>query len=120
MGSKLIKFEFKPQENEQIEAKIKIPYEPRSVIHGVVHSYKDEVVEDAVVKLFEVTKQSDKLKPLTHTFTDEYGQFIFGPLDPRKSYVIKIWVDDVKIRHIFVNCDKDGHCKCDESIRDDF
>ena len=114
MGAKLIKFKFKPQENEQIEAKIKIPHEPRSVIHGVVKNYKDEFVENAVVKLFEIIKHPSNLKPLSHTFTDEFGQFIFGPLTPEKNYLIKIWFDDIKIRYIYVNCNDDCECKCSE------
>lgn len=105
MGSRLIKFKFKPEENEQMEAIIKVPKESRSIIHGIIKNYNEKVVENAVVKLYEVIKPQQKLKPITHTFTDECGQFIFGPLCSNKQYVIKIWINDVKIRHVIINPD---------------
>ena len=96
MGAGLVKFNFKTRPNEQIEAVIKVPEEVRSVIHGIVKNFKGEFVKDAVVKLLEVehyTLTKCKVKPLTHTFTDECGQFLFGPLEPCKEYMIKIWYD---------------------------
>ncbi len=42
------------------------------------------------------------LIPITHTFTDECGQFIFGPLCCGKVYAIKVWSNDI--------------CLCSESI----
>jgi hypothetical protein len=104
LGYRLAKFDFKPEENEQIEAIINIPKEPRSVIHGIVKDSKDKVVKDAVVKLFEMPNPSSPcdLIPLTHTFTDECGQFLFGPLSPRKHYIIKVWINHVKIRQMIV------------------
>jgi hypothetical protein len=104
MGARIVKFEFVPKENEQIEAVVKIPEEKRSVIHGVVKDWKNRIVKDAVVKLFEVTSPSGpcNLRPLSHTFTDECGQFLFGPLCPNKKYAIKVWFDDVKIRELVI------------------
>jgi hypothetical protein len=104
LGYRLVKFDFKPEENEQIEAIIKVPKEPRSVIHGIVKDSKDKVVKDAVVKLFEIPNPSCpcELIPLTHTFTDECGQFLFGPLSPRKHYIIKVWMNNVKIRQMVI------------------
>lgn len=116
MGSRLVSFNFKPGENEQIETIVKVPEEPRSVIHGVVKDHKNRVVKDAVVKLFELpnTTKPCKLKPLTHTFTDDCGQFLFGPLCPHKHYVIKVWIDSVNIRQIVVSPeDGDDECLCD-------
>lgn len=99
MGTKIAKYSFVPKENEQIDTVITITEEPRSVIHGVVKDEKGRYVKDAVVKLFRAKECDDHcaLKPITHTFTDECGQFIFGPLVPGKKYVIKVWVNDVKI-----------------------
>jgi len=104
LGYRLVNFDFKPEENEQIEAIIKMPREPRSVIHGIVKDDKDKIIKDAVVKLFELPNPACPcdLVPLTHTFTDECGQFLFGPLSPRKTYVIKVWINSVKIRQVFV------------------
>ena len=102
-------FQFTTKENEQIETIVQLPKEPRSVIHGVVKDWEDKIVKNAVVKLFEVKYSSNitELKPLTHTFTDEEGQFVFGPLTPNKQYVIKVWVNNVEIRHI--NLEKEDY-----------
>lgn len=131
MGSRLVKFNFTPEENEQIEAVIKVEKEFRSVIHGIVQDHRGKTVKDAVVKLFELIAPPCKLKPLTHTFTDECGQFLFGPLYPNKNYVIKVWIDDIKIRQLIVTPDdfkddfdenSDIHCNysCNEKNSDIF
>ena len=107
MGSRIVRFNFTPRENEQIEAVIKIPEEPRSIIHGTVKDDKNKVVKDAVVKLFELLNPHDpySIKPLSYAFTDDYGQFLFGPLTPCKNYLIKIWVNNVKIRELVIHPD---------------
>lgn len=105
MGAKLVTFNFTPKENEEIDTIITVPEEPRSIIHGVVKDSKGNATKDAVVKLFMAKSPSDmsSLKPITHTFTDEYGQFLFGPLVAGKHYVVKVWVNDVKKRDMDVN-----------------
>ena len=110
MGSKSVKFSIKPEENEQIDAIIKMPEEHRSVIHGVVLGSDDKPVMDAVVKLFTVKDSSDaySLCPITHTFTDDCGQFLFGPLCPEIEYVIKVWYNTVNCTELRIhpnNCD---------------
>lgn len=103
MGYRLVSFGFTPEKNEQLDVVIKVPQEPRSVIHGVVKNYKNEVVKDAVVKLFrEKRKDPCDLEPITHTFTDEWGHFLFGPLEPNQKYVIKVWIEDIKNREIVI------------------
>lgn len=108
MGYKLASFNFTPCENEQIEAIIKVPKEPRSVIHGIVKDYHNRVVKDAVVKLFKIENTCNpcNVEPITHTFTDECGQFLFGPLDPNCKYVIKVWINHVKIRELVIKPDE--------------
>lgn len=119
MGSRLVKFSFTPRENEQIETVIKVPEEHRSIIHGIVKNYKNKNVKDAVVKLFEVLNiQECRLKPLTHTFTDECGQFMFGPLTACKQYVIKVWINNVKIRELIIRPDDYGS-RCEDSFESD-
>jgi len=130
MGYKLTSFNFIPGENEQIEAVIKVPKEPRSVIHGIVKDYHNRVVKDAVVKLFKTEHHHHPkgehhhhncdLEPITHTFTDECGQFLFGPLDPNIKYVIKVWINHVKIRELVIKpddgCDPEPPCKVENYI----
>lgn len=113
MGSRSVSFSFTPGENEQIETIIRVPEERRSIIHGVVKNNCHKVVKDAVVKLYECINQQGEqsLKPLTHTFTDECGQFVFGPLFPCRNYVIKVWVNDVKIRELVIHPEE---CDCKE------
>ena len=112
MGSRLVKFEFCPKENEQIEAVIKVPEELRSVIHGVVVDCRNKPIKDAVVKLLEVLPGNPcRMKPLTHTFTDDCGQFLFGPLQPNRKYALKVWYSNVKIRELIITPDNDNdHC----------
>ena len=105
MGSRMVRFSFTPGENEQIEAVVKLPEEKRSVIHGIVKDHKNRIVKDAVVKLFEVQDLNEKcsLKPITHTFTDDCGQFLFGPLIACKHYAIKVWINNIKIRELIIH-----------------
>jgi hypothetical protein len=105
MGARLVKFDICPEENEQIEVIVNVPEEKRSVIHGIVKDWKGNVVKDAVVKLFQTTGNPENclLIPITHTFTDECGQFIFGPLCPKKKYTIKVWFHDVNIRELEIS-----------------
>jgi len=112
MGFRLVKFAFTPGEHEQIETVVRLPEEPRSVIHGVVRDYCDRIVKDAVVNLFRLENPHDpcSLVPLTHTFTDECGHFLFGPLCSNAKYVIKVWVDDVKIKELVV---RPNYSPCD-------
>lgn len=119
MSSKIVKFSFTPGENEQIEATIKLPQEHRSVIHGTVKDHKNRNVKDAVVKLFEVLSPQEDcwLKPITYTFTDECGQFLFGPLTACKQYVIKIWFNHVKIRELVI-CPDDFNDACEEKYKE--
>ena len=58
--------------------------------------------------------------PVSHTFTDEHGEFVFGPLCPGKEYAIDIWVNDVKHFKVCTKGHREGDClkgkphdKCD-------
>jgi hypothetical protein len=128
LGSKLTKIEFCPGKNEQLETTIILQKENRSVIHGVVLDENKCPVKDAVIKLFELPNKEKccELIPITHTFTDECGQFLFGPLPPCKHFVIKVWHNGVNIRKISgknFECknpcpghhhDHDCDCDCDD------
>ncbi len=86
-----------PRENEQIDAVIKIGKERRSVIYGTVVDEDNDPVADAVVKLLQICPKG--IVPLTHTFTDQYGQFLLGPLCPNQRYMLKIYKDNICIRY---------------------
>ena len=98
-----------PKENEQIDAVIKIKGEKRSCVYGTVLDENEDPVADAVVKLLQVTNKG--LVPLTHTFTDQFGQFLLGPLCPNQRYMLKIFKDNITIRYepICASC-YEGKC----------
>ncbi len=98
MGHKLKRIDLKVKEGEQIDLNIKMTKEKRSLIHGVVVDESKKPIEDASVLLFKnMPCDPCDLKPITHTFTDDCGQFVFGPLDPDEEYTIKVWVNGVCI-----------------------
>lgn len=98
-----------PKENEQIDAVIKISKERRSVIYGTILDENGQPVADAVVKLLQVCNKG--IVPLTHTFTDQYGQFLLGPLCPNQKYMLKIYKDNITLRYESVNAScYEGKC----------
>lgn len=108
---------------KQYDLDIVLPEDDRNVIYGIVKNCYKEPVKDAVVKLIEVVYDCGKeeRRPVSHTFTDKEGEFVFGPLCPNKNYAIQIWADDVKHYKICSKCHHEGKClrgvkmdKCDK------
>lgn len=97
---------------KQFDLDITLPEDNRSVIYGVVSDSCHNPVCDAVVKLVEVVNDCGKeeRRPVSHTFTDEHGEFVFGPLCANKFYEIVIWVDEVKHCKICTSCKHEGRC----------
>ena len=108
---------FKTGCNQQIDAIAKLPRETRSCIFGTVLDDCGQPVVDAVVKLIQVVDSCDYPIPLTHTFTDDNGQFLLGPLCPNTTYMLKIYSDNVQIVHkrLKVNC-FNGSCISAENL----
>ena len=86
------------ENGKEFDLEIKLPEDNRNVIFGVVKNCYNEPIKDAVVKLIEVVYEYGKKerRPVTHTFTDKEGEFVFGPLCPGKEYALEIFVNDVK------------------------
>lgn len=99
-------------DGKQFDLDITLATDRRDVIFGVVRDNFKEPVKDAVVKLVEVEHKYGKkeIKPVSHTFTDKEGEFVFGPLCPDKKYAIQIWKDDVKHVKICVRTRTDAKC----------
>ena len=97
---------------KQFDLDITLPKDNRSVIYGIIRDCYKEPVRDAVVKLIEVVCECGKeeRRPVSHTFTDKNGEFVFGPLCPDKFYEIQIWVDHVKHAKICATCEHEGAC----------
>ena len=96
----------------QYDLDITLPEDNRAVIYGIIKDcYKDPVC-DAVVKLVEVSCECGKeeRKPVSHTFTDKNGEFVFGPLCANRLYEIEIWVDQVKHCKVCTSTKHEGKC----------
>ena len=97
---------------KQYDIDITLPEDNRSVIYGIIKDAYDEPVRDAVVKLIEVEKDCGKevRKPVSHTFTDKEGEFVFGPLCANKFYEVQVWANNVKHKKICASCQHKGKC----------
>ncbi len=94
------------EKGKQFDLEIVVPEDDRNVIYGVLKNRHGDPIKDAVVKLIEVSFEYGKKekRPVSHTFTDKDGEFVFGPLCPDRSYEIQIWVDKVKHVKICKEC----------------
>ena len=110
------------ENGKQFDLEIVLPEDNRSVLFGVVKDCYKEPVKDAVVKLIEINCNCGKeeRKPITHTFTDKDGEFVFGPLCPDKKYEVQIFVNRVKHVKVCAKTHREGKClkgvdlnKCD-------
>lgn len=106
----------------EFDLDIKLPEDNREAIFGTVKNSYGDPIEDAVVKLIEVKKDFGKIerKPVTHTFTDKHGHFVFGPICPKRKYEVEIWSNSVNHVKICEVCSHHGKClkginlDCDE------
>lgn len=97
---------------KQFDLDIVLPEDDRGVLYGVIKDCHKEPVKDAVVKLIEVECNCGKeeRKPVSHTFTDCDGEFVFGPLCPDRKYEIQVWVNRVKHVKVCSKCHREGKC----------
>ncbi len=97
---------------KQFDLDITLPEDNRDVIYGIVRDCYKDPVKDAVVKLIEVVYECGKQdrRPVSHTFTDCEGEFVFGPLCKNKQYEIQIWVNKVNHAKVCAKCERDGEC----------
>jgi hypothetical protein len=114
MGYKLAKIKFcganKLKPNEERDIVIELEEESRAAIHGVVKFKNDGPVEGAVVKLFKKGKDCNcDLIPVTFTFTDKCGQFLFG-VDSCFEYVIKVFFFEPECENKDNDCDHHKEC----------
>ena len=107
---------------KQFDLDIVLPEDNRGVLYGIVRDCYEEPIKDAVVKLIEISCKDGKeeRKPVSHTFTDDEGEFVFGPLCPDKKYDVQIWVNRVKHVKVCAKPHREGKClkginlkKCD-------
>ena len=96
----------------QFDLDIVLPEDSRDAIFGTVKDCHGCPVKNAVVKLIEVECENGKdvRKPVSHTFTDEEGEFVFGPLCPNKFFELQVWVNSV--RHVKICARPERERKC--------
>ena len=100
------------ESGKQYDLDVKLPEDNRDVVFGIIKNQYGDPIADAVVKLIEVDKDihGEERKPVSHTFTNDDGEFVFGPLCPDKEYAIDIWVDDVRHYKICAKVERDDDC----------
>ena len=102
------------ENGKQFDIDITLPEDNRNVIYGIVRDCYKDPVPNAVVKLIEVICNhhgKEERKPVSHTFTDCDGEFVFGPLCHNRMYEIQIWVDNVKHVKVCAKAEeKDKEC----------
>ena len=101
------------EKGRQFDLDINLPEDNRDVIFGTIKNAFKEPVKNAVIKLIEIECDKDGKKrrnPISHTFTNKNGEFVFGPLCPGKRYSLDIWVNEVKHYKLDVKCKHDGDC----------
>ena len=105
------------EKGKQFDLEINLPEDNRNVIYGIVRDCYKEPVEDAVVKLIEVSYECEKQerKPVSHTFTDKHGELVFGPFCPYNYYELKICA--IKVRHCKICTEGKRHGKCLKGVK---
>jgi hypothetical protein len=101
------------ENGRQYDLDINLPEDNRDVVFGSLKDAYGDPIHDAVIKLIEIVKNKDgefERKPVSHTFTNKSGEFVFGPLCPKKHYTIDIWVNRVDHIKICKTCEKKGSC----------
>lgn len=95
--SSTAKFYFKPAEGEHIETTVKIDQEKAAAVCGTVVDKAGAAVEGALVLLF---RSGQDKKLIDRQFTDDEGQFSFGPIEGNVLYLIKVYKNSVKVREL--------------------
>lgn len=103
---------------KQFDLDITLPEDDRGVIYGIVKDCFDDPVSDAVVKLVEIDRHygKEERKPVSHTFTDKHGEFVFGPLCKDRNYAIEVWADKVKHYKMCAVGQRKGKCLKGEKL----
>ena len=97
---------------KQFDIDITLPEDNGSIIYGIVKDCYQDPVANAVVKLIEVVCEygKEERRPVSHTFTDKNGEFVFGPLCANRFYEIQIWVNNVKHCRVCTKGKHEGKC----------
>jgi len=92
------KFYFRPSKGEKIHTVVTPKEDESGGIYGKVAD-GERAIKGALVLLFE-TQGQETAKLFATAFTDEEGDFAFGPLQAGELYLIKVYKDSLKLREL--------------------
>jgi len=95
------KFIFNPKENENIDAYLENPNENECIIHGLIQDKDKSPIKSAVVRLSEKTETVEN--HLAYIITDDDGEFVYGPIDEKKKFIIKVWIEKAIVRDVVIS-----------------
>lgn len=98
--SAFAKFYFRPQKGEKIHTVVVPKEEESSGIFGKVIDESGVAVTDALVALFEAEGKGELI---ASAFSDEEGEFSFGPLESGKLYFVRVTVNSLMIRELEIS-----------------
>ena len=81
-------FFVKPANNEVIETKVALSADQRPALLGTVSGVDGKAAAGALVTIFCADAPET---PVGALYTDEQGQFAFGPLEPGRLYHVKVF-----------------------------
>jgi len=96
------RFYFRPARGEQTEVTLSPAADERAAILGRVIDAKGAAVDGALVLLFS-TGEDEPPALIARSCTDEDGHFIFGPIEPERLYLIKVFKNEVKLRELEIS-----------------
>lgn len=88
---KHVQFRIKPDIDKDCIRKFIVHDDNRDIIDGTILDSNNNAVVDAVVKLYIIDMETNSLEAVSYTFTDEYGEFVFGPVNTDNNFLIKVW-----------------------------
>lgn len=94
------KFYFRPDCGEQVQVTLTVSGDSHAAVCGTVTDYAGDTVQNAVVILYDC--DTAEPQPIAGLCTDDDGQFVFGPLEGRKLYMVKVFYNNLQVREIRV------------------
>lgn len=94
------KFYFRPDCGEQVQVTLTVSEDSHAAVCGTVTDQTGCTVQDAMVILYVCDTQDPQ--PIAGLCTDDDGQFVFGPLEGGKLYMVKVFYNDLQIREMRV------------------
>ncbi|MGI6013104.1 MAG: carboxypeptidase-like regulatory domain-containing protein [Oscillospiraceae bacterium] len=92
------KFYFRPDCGEQVQVTLTVAGDSHAAVCGTVTDHTGCAVQDAIVILYACDTADPQ--PIAGLCTDDDGQFVFGPLEGGKLYMVKVFHNDLQVREM--------------------